>query len=274
MLWLAACKSEISYKKSFRDGAAQPPDADFLHYLHILTARCGDECKLFEENTYTLANTQFHLLTDSTNQDSVLLAASELNCWCFAGSCGSDVQVFGKRNGKWESIFERCAYMGELKDTFVDRVRPFTLYARGFEGGQLKVCISRQAGQWSFDTLSRANVPYPILKTLLQGDTLCQNNEFDCFATTTIQADTLHISDQGQQSYWIAEYPETTYTILELKGKKAVPINAFQDVQAIKILPTLSNGRHDLLVQKLMVEQTWKWKGKGYTLISQQKAKG
>lgn len=228
---------------------------------------------MFEENAYTLENTQFYLLTDSTSRDSVLLSASELNCWCNAGSCGSDVQLFGRRQGKWEALFERCAYMGELKDTFMDGVRPFTLYARGFEGGQLKVGISRQAGKWLFDTLSRANVPYPILKTLLKGDTLCQNNDFDCFATTTIQADTLRISDQGQQQYWIAEYPETTYTLLEIKGKKAVPLNAFQDVQAIKILPTLSNGKHDLLVQKLMVEQTWKWKGTAYAMVSQQKVK-
>lgn len=266
LLFCLACKNEGRNTSVYSKKAGKKIDANFSRYLSLLTNNCDSLCKLMEDWQYSPENTQFHLISDSED-DTIFVSSSELECWCMGGSCGTDIHIFQKgKDNSLKEWFHGCGIMGEVEDTIINGIKPFCYYVRGYEGGNLKIRISKSQDKLVFDTLQRGNVPYKILELVLNKDTNCVNNYYDC-PQSQLELDTFSFDDTSKK-LWIAKNTNHEYWLIELTEKQRI-VNQFQEVMKFEVMNSLTNGKKDIIIHKPLTDQVWKWEKQTYKLISE-----
>lgn len=263
-LTVAACRNEgtrhsYTQKNNTRAGLI------FSYYLAILTEKCGSECREMEDLDYSQDNTHFYLLSEK-DKDTLFASASELECWCMAGSCGSDIHIFSKNKEGVKELFHGCGFIGQVEDTFINGMKPFAYTVRGYESGNLKIRVTKNKDSFHFDTLQRGDIPYEVLQLVLKNDTNCTHHHYDC-PESQIEIDTFPMSENGDKM-WIVKNALHNYWLIEMQGKKQI-INHFEEVMQLELQNTSTNGKKDIVIHKPLTNQVWKWDKIAYKLISE-----
>lgn len=266
LLFGLACKNEGRNTSVYSKKANKKTDESFSRYLSFLTNNCDSLCKMMEDWQYSPENTQFHLISASQD-DTMFVSSSELECWCMGGSCGTDIHIFQKKkDNSLKEWFHGCGIMGEVEDTIIHGIKPFSYYVRGYEGGNLKIRISKSQDKLIFDTLQRGNVPYKILQLVLTKDTNCVNSHYDC-PQSQLELDTFSCDDKSKK-LWIAKNTQHEYWLIDLHEKQRI-VNQFQEVMEFEVLNSLTNGKKDIIIHKPLTDQVWKWEKQTYKLASE-----